>query len=1499
MPAIGGSLSALLATVLLCVLAALGIGIASAQPVSEWNATLGGDADDFAHAVALSEDGGFVIAGETRSYGSGSQDGWLVKLDADGEQEWSRTFGGSESDIIYAVQRTSDGGFALAGESHSGDGATADNSSFWLIKTDSQGQEQWQHSYGSTTESEAASTSNSDVAHAVLQTSDGGFILVGSSTGSSGTSVRLVRTNAQGTQQWARSVDSISGGVGYDVAEISGGYVVAGSSGTEDQGSQAFLVEMNTSGEAQWVKYFGGGYNDEVRSLDVAADGGFVLGGYTWSAGAGQSDFWLLKANADGEQEWERTFGGVLRDAAHSVVRTADDGFAIAGWSESFQGGDRFWVVKTSSDGRLQWSSSQRSTTDSSEVSAGGRAIQQTGDDGFILAGWTGTIRGARDIMVFKLGPVPAGDPAPTGSGVALNNTGKDKITSAAVGFDTVNSGQPIRFWYEGRLVDRDNPLPGGEVACTQPSPDLTSDSLLSLDQIGSFDALYLDTLSLDAEANKLEIDGDSVEFDFTGEGSEIAGNLSAYSSSPCEESSRLLPEGPGAPEGLSGQASDSHPGTVTLDWTDSAESDIFGYAVYASRSSTGPFVRQAWLLSDSAYADGHVTDGASYYYTVAAINSSGLESPKSDVVRVPSTDFTPPEPPPGLDIISIDRTAGTAQLTWNPSPSADRSGYRVYRQGPEGPRSPITALLFAPQFEDRTLPDEGTFSYSVTAIDLAGNESDWSNIAPAPLDFFGSVLELRRSFTVGGTLSVNTSRGRVDVEIASDTEIRVPNRTDARLGDLDLGDHVAVSLKEDAEGTVARQVHLVPSKTRNRHLAGRVAVLSESEIVIQPRGDGTDPVTFQLSANVQVNLHQGVTGLEEGRFVVVSFIATDSQSAGVLSEINVIPGLEQEEESPTPPEEPTNVAVIRGTLQGINPDNANLILSSTEVAIDVYTVMTAGVSVGDAVLIEAVLRPDGSLLARKVEHDEGVGRTAARTVLRGVFEGRDVPSGKWTVSGTEVSVDTRTYADALPSLGQRVKVTAILRDDGSLHAREIENFTETVDMEGEHSVSLEGIFVQINSDGAWIVGGIPVQVDANTVLSGRPSVGRRVAVVATSRTAGLLATEVSAAPSQQGGPVRSVSIRGTVDRVDEGEALVVDGVRVVLSDLTKTIGDTTVGSNVRIKAELQLDGDLLAREVAQYVVYDETGETLANPVDMEGRIERISAGGSLTINGIPVAVSALTTIDAGLQVGAPVQVRGLLQLDGSVLAREIVGYGPSVTGGTEASVVGVVERVFTSSDGETTGFVIDGINIAADQLTRLEVDLTVGVAVVAQAVVINGEIIAVTVEPRPTGSIGALPLVQMQGTIEGMVASSTARLLDISVNGITVRISSTTTITGQLQGGAVVKVTGSISGSTFLAREIETVRSYPGQGGQSQVRFNLSGELESVQVDSEGEPESLTLAGNTITVVSLTVFQDEVSVGDEVEIEGIIRDSALIAALVKLDASSDNVAEDPVVESQ
>ena len=1485
-------------------LGVVGFGVASAQPVAEWRATLGGSADEFAHAVALSGDGGYVIAGETRSSGAGSQDVLLVKLDADGAELWTRTYGGPESDVVYAARKTSDGGYILAGKTHSFGGATASQSEFWLIKTGADGEEEWQRSYGSS-ERPTPRAGTSDVAHAVRQTQDGGYVLAGSSTGPSGSNIRLLRTGPDGATLWSRNLGGTTGTVAYDVVETpGGGFAVAGNADS-DSGGDALLIKTDADGNPEWTQFFGGQYNDEARSLTLTSDGGYALGGFTWSYGAGLSDFWLVKASADGEQEWQRSFGGVPRDAAHALIQTGDGGFALAGWSESFSGVDRLWVVKTGPTGGLQWSSAYPTFADvsaSGPVSAGARAIRQTEDGGFIVAGWTGAIRGARDILAVKMAPVEAWPPALSGPVVALENTGSASITSAAVGFNTVNFGQPLRFWYNGRLIDRDNPLPGGATACTQSAPALTSGSRLTLDQIGSFGAIYLNTLAGRATAPVVRNGNRVFGFDFGGVGSGIAGSFTVISQSPCDQSDRLLPEGPRAPRDLKAEASETYPGSITLNWADNTESDISGYAVYVSRGIAGPFTRRAWLLPESGYADLGETDGASYYYAVTAINSWGLESPKSAVFRVQSLDFTPPEPPSGLRVAALDRAAGTALLEWTASPDADLSIYRVYRRDGDGPRAPVTALLFIPRFEDLTLPSEGVFTYSVTATDLAGNESDWSSIAPPELDFFGSVLEVRRRFTGGGSLVVNTGRGRVDVEVASDTEIRVPNRANASIGDLALGDQVAVSLKQGGNPAVARQVHLVPARTRNRHTAGRVTSLSESEITVQPTDENSEPVTFQLSESALVKLHQDVTELVEGAFVIVSFVATDGQATPAVSEINVIPGREPEE-PPTPvegqenpPEEPGNLAVVRGIFQGINPENANLILSNTEVSLDVYTVMTAGLSVGEAVVVEALLLPDGSLLARRVEHDEGVGQIAARTVLRGVFQGRDAGAGRWTVSGAAVLVNRQTYTDALPRLGQRVKVTAILQEDGSMHAREIENQAVTESSEGAHTVWLEGIFREITAQGAWNVGGLPFEVNAGTVLSGRPSVGRRVAVTATAQEGTLLATEVSAALSELNGPVRSVSIRGTVERKLEGRWLEVDGFRVVLSDLTKVFGDTGPGSTVRIKAVFQVDGALLAREVSEARPYDETGETRANPVDIEGRIERVGADGSLLVNGIPVAISSLTVIDAALQVGAPVQVRGLLQRDGSVLAREILGYGPGITGGSEASVAGVIQRVTTGPDGQASSFVIDGIAITVDQLTRLELELTPGVSVVAQAIVIRGEILAVTVEPQPS-SVVVLSQVQMQGVIEGSFAAPSSLPLDITVNGITVRISNGTNIIGPLSGGAVVKVTGAISRGVFVAREIERVYTYPGESAQRSARFRVQGNMEVTRRDSEGRPDRLLVDGQQITVAPLTVFQDDVADGAQVIVEGVIRDGVLLATLINLWETEESMEQPPASE--
>ena len=1491
-----------LLVVFLALAAALAnYNLASAQSAAQWRTVLDGGAEEFAHAVALAHDGGFVIAGETRSFGSESQDGWLVKLNARGEVQWSHSYGGGNSDVIYAAQQTEDGGYILAGETHSADGATTSQSDYWLLKTDADGMVEWERSFGNSEQSlPLATEETSDVARSVKQTRDGGYVLTGSSSGSSGTGVWLLRTSSDGNLLWSRNPGAATGAVAYDVVQSAdGGFVVAGSANVAGQGSEAILIKTDSNGDTRWTKSFGGEYNDETRSLIPTNDGGYALGGFTWSYGAGLSDFWLVKVDEEGRLEWQRTFGGVARESAHSLVQTGDGGYALAGWSESFSSGDRFWVVKTGSKGRQQWSRAYGQTAvagtgiTARADPAGARAIRQTGDQGFIVVGWTGAFPGSRDVLAIKIPPISDWPPAPEGPVVTLRNTGGVSVTSAIVRFGSGGSQSPLRFWHNGRIVDRDNPLPPDAVACTQPMSSLDSGAELDLDQFGSFETLYLNALSGKAEPPTVEVDGDAIEFSFVADGATIAGSLATVSESPCDQSDRLLPEGPSAPSGLNAAVSDAQLGITTLEWEDSPESDVSGYSVYYGRNSSGPFSRLAWLIPDSSYTDVRTGDGSVYYYAVSAIDSRGMESPKSDVVEVDSLDVTPPQPPTGLRLLSADHAIGRARLEWNVSSGDGIRGYRLYRQDGEGPSAPITSLLFGARFEDWTLPTEGDFTYSVSAIDLAGNESGPSNIVPAPLDFFGSVWGVQSNFTGGGRMVVSTARGRVNVEVAPDTEIRVPHRADATLEDLDIGDQVAVALKQG--GSAASQVHLVPSTTRNRHLAGVVISVSKDVIVLQPTDGDSLQVTLSLSDPVDVTLHGEVSGLAPGAFVVVSYTYAKSEADSTVSEINVIPGPETDPaEDPESAVEPGNVAVVRGVFQGVNPENAHITLSSFEVSLNADTVMETGLSVGEAAVVEALFLPDGSLLALRVGPDEGVGQIAARTVLRGVFQDHDTEAGTWTISGVPVLVDSRTYTESLPARGQRVKVTAILQEDGSLRAREIENQPETEDYEAEHTVWVEGIFREITSRGAWDVGGVQVDVNAGTELSGRPSVDQRVSVTAIYSEETLLAAEVSGISRQSEGAFRSVRIRGIVEQEivggpSESAGILVDGTHITLSDLTKTLGDIEVGSTVDVKAEIQTDGSLVAREVSEASPQSETGETYASPVDIEGRIERLEVDGGMLVNGIPIEVSALTEIGAALQVGAPVQVRGLLQSDGSVLAREILGYGPGITAGTEASIEGLVNEVATSADGSVSSFLIGGIPVAVDRLTRLEAEPIPGVAVAVQAIVIGGQILAVAVEPQPIGSVGVLPKIQMRGTVENMPPGPVPLPLDVTINGVTVRIYGGTRIVGSLTGGAVVKVSGDVSGGIFLAQEIERLPAYDPKDDATSARFRIKGILQEARLDSEGRPDRLLVSGELIIVQALTVLQDEFSVGDSVTAEGVIRNGILLATLISLNESSDD----------
>jgi hypothetical protein len=152
------------------LLVGLGVGKSVAQAPNdwwEWFKTFGGSGNDEGWSVQQTSDGGFILVGWTWSFGAGGFDVWLIKTDADGNKLWDRTFGGRGSDYGYSVQQTSDGGFIMVGDTASFGAGWAD---VWLIKTDANGNKQWDRTFGG---------SGLDSGSSVQQTSDGGFILVG------------------------------------------------------------------------------------------------------------------------------------------------------------------------------------------------------------------------------------------------------------------------------------------------------------------------------------------------------------------------------------------------------------------------------------------------------------------------------------------------------------------------------------------------------------------------------------------------------------------------------------------------------------------------------------------------------------------------------------------------------------------------------------------------------------------------------------------------------------------------------------------------------------------------------------------------------------------------------------------------------------------------------------------------------------------------------------------------------------------------------------------------------------------------------------------------------------------------------------------------------------------------------------------------------------------------------------------------------------------------
>jgi hypothetical protein len=368
---------------------------AGAVPAEEWNKTFGGTREDYKPSVLQTSDGGYILVGIIYSYGAGFGDAWLVKTDANGKEQWNRTFGGKNDDVVYSFQQTKDGGCIIAGSTYSFGAGLSDA---WIIKTDAKGNEVWNRTFGG---------KEDEYAFSVQQTPDEGYIIAGKTHSyGAGSDAWLIKTDPKGNEVWNRTFRT---GKDPDVAgtikvTADGGYIFAGSSFY-----YAWLIKTDTNGIKQWNKTL----ESSGATIQQTSDGGYVLAGLTSSRGAGGSDAWFSKIDANGNELWTKTLGGTKYDAVSSVQQTSDGGYILAGATGSY-GNVRtdvegvvyydvpwdVWLIKTDANGNEQWNKTFGGTGFDEANS-----VQQTSDGGYILAGTTSSYgAGGWDFWLIKVG---------------------------------------------------------------------------------------------------------------------------------------------------------------------------------------------------------------------------------------------------------------------------------------------------------------------------------------------------------------------------------------------------------------------------------------------------------------------------------------------------------------------------------------------------------------------------------------------------------------------------------------------------------------------------------------------------------------------------------------------------------------------------------------------------------------------------------------------------------------------------------------------------------------------------------------------------------------------------------------------------------------------------------------------------------------------------------------------------------------------------------------
>jgi len=341
---------------------------------------------------------------------------------------WDKTFGGINMDYGVDIKQTKDNGYIITGSTYS---FGSDLSDAWLIKTDSYGNEEWNKTYDKKYEIDT-----DEMAFSVQQTNDDGYIIAGdvSPYWEGYFDLFLVKTDNTGDEQWQK----VYGGSDVERANeiikcIDDGYIIAGMECSSGDSCDAWLFKIDDDGEELWNKTYGGDNLESFRSLKQTTDGGYILTGVTYSYGRGWGNIWLVKTDSNGNELWNKTFGtGAAHDGKY-VQQTTDGGYIILGDTGSLASVDNnAWLIKTDSYGNEEWNK----TYDRNNGYDHCDSVQETNDGGYILIGDTCSLEeNTCDIWLFK------------------TNEYGDKIWEMTLGRDNIEWGQSVQQTSDGGYI--------------------------------------------------------------------------------------------------------------------------------------------------------------------------------------------------------------------------------------------------------------------------------------------------------------------------------------------------------------------------------------------------------------------------------------------------------------------------------------------------------------------------------------------------------------------------------------------------------------------------------------------------------------------------------------------------------------------------------------------------------------------------------------------------------------------------------------------------------------------------------------------------------------------------------------------------------------------------------------------------------------------------------------------------------------------------------------